>query len=52
MDRVEINDEKGNKWFFRGIILVTLVLLYFAYDIKFEDDLAKLNFYPERVKEI
>ena len=50
METIEIKDQKSNKWMLLAIGIITTVLLFFAFEIQFENDLNKLNFYPKTLK--
>jgi len=50
LDKIVINDGRPNKKLIWGIGLATVILLFFATNIKFEDDFNKLNFSTETLK--
>ena len=50
-DKINLEPSSRGKWFIPFIVLATVVLYYFATDIQFENDLNKINFYPEELKQ-
>lgn len=51
MNKVDIQDQHLSKPVFWTIVVTTIVLSFFASEVQFEDDLSKLNFYPEELKQ-
>ncbi|SMD32189.1 1-acyl-sn-glycerol-3-phosphate acyltransferases [Reichenbachiella faecimaris] len=50
MEKIDIQDQHVAKPMLWTIIMATILFAYFASDVEFEDDLNKLNFYPESLK--
>ncbi|MEP4092831.1 1-acyl-sn-glycerol-3-phosphate acyltransferase [Reichenbachiella sp.] len=51
MDTIKIEDSGTSSTMLWFISLMTLLFSYFALDVKFEDDLSKLNHHPKVLKE-
>lgn len=49
--KITVDGKKVNKPILLSTLVVTFVLLYFSYDIQFENDLNAINYYPEALKE-
>lgn len=51
MEKIDIQDQHLSKSMLWAIIGSTLIFGFFASKVQFEDDLKKLNFYPEELKQ-
>ncbi|VAW26960.1 hypothetical protein MNBD_BACTEROID06-519, partial [hydrothermal vent metagenome] len=49
-DKINLEPKRNAKWFALAIVAITIFFFYFATDVQFENDLNKLNFYPEQLK--
>lgn len=51
MQKIDIQDQHLSRPVLVVIIVLTLLFSYYASEVKFEDELNKLNFYPEELKQ-
>ncbi|MGL1886410.1 MAG: 1-acyl-sn-glycerol-3-phosphate acyltransferase [Reichenbachiella sp.] len=50
LEKIKIGETSPSKTLLLSIFLLTGIFLYSGFDIQFEDDLQKINFYPEELK--
>lgn len=49
-DKIKIGQTTPGKWSILGFLALTGLLLYFGMGVEFEDDLRKINYYPESLQ--
>ncbi|MCV9387194.1 1-acyl-sn-glycerol-3-phosphate acyltransferase [Reichenbachiella ulvae] len=51
VDKIKIGKTTPGKWTMLGFLALSALMLYFGMDVQFENDLRKINYYPESLQE-